>query len=692
MKGEEKSITEMLSKDDGFIIPVYQRDYAWGLEQCKQLYDDLVATVKTNRPSHFFGSIVSALDPKGNKSHYIIIDGQQRITTISILLLAMRNISINGELKSNDTKFVDYINSHLIEHVRDKIKLIPATNSQIAYKALFENDGNYVKDSRVTVNYNYFYDRILRNELTIDELFESIDKLMIIDIFLSSDDDAQLIFESLNSTGLDLSESDKVRNYVLMSLDIDEQEKYYSHYWGKIENNTSGRTDNFIRDYLTIKLKRIPTQSKIYDEFKIYSRNLNKEELLSEMVKYSKYYLSIYSPEKANPEIISNLRLLRKLDFGVANPYLLELLDNYNSQKLSDLDVRKSLEIIEDYLFRRVICGVQTNSLNKVFTTLHKDVIKLDGNDVGYVEKLKYILIHKESGARFPDDNEFSESLHTRNIYTTMAERYKLYLLERLEQYGNDEKIDIRNLISENKLSIEHIMPQTLTEKWIDELGGLEKANEVHEKWLHKLANLSFTAYNSKYSNYPFEEKRDMELGYKDSKFTLNKFVAGCDKWTETELIQRENILTNLSLKIWYPLTSSFEPKIKQIGTVVNLNEDDDFTGKTIDSFKFEGIEYDVGSWKEFLIIMLQLLHKKDKKILTDLVFAPKNNLLGMSFKPTNEEYQWRYSKIDEGVYVYTNSSTTSKIDVLCQCMNKFGIPTTNVEITLSNNRTESSE
>lgn len=717
MKGNEDYIAEMLRKNYGFIIPVYQREYEWKEEQCGQLYNDLVSVVKNSRGSHFFGSIVDAADPNGNKNHFVIIDGQQRLTTISILYLAIRNILKKGILKSQYPKLIETIDNYLRYQKRDgriNNKLKPAANSINAYNALFNDDSDYIEESQITKNYRYFVNRIQEKEITIDELFDAIEKLIIIDIYLDNNDDAQLIFESLNSTGLELSESDKVRNYMLMSLKLNEQERYYNTYWCRIEENTktaavkknrsdiSVKTDEFIKNFLTIirKPKRIPIQNKIYDDFKSYAREKDKEELLKEMLKYSKYYHQIHYPKEYSParktdekdikKIIRGLTLLRELDFAVINPYLLELLESYDSMKVTAYDVKKSLEIIEDYLFRRTICRVPTNSLDKVFMTLHNDVLNQEGNDAGYSEKLKYVLRNKQGNSGFPSDEKLSEYLCSREIYKDMNDVYKWYLLERLEQYGTDEKIDIRGLRQENKISIEHVMPQTLNDKWKEDLGGPEDAAKIHKEWLHKLANLTLTSYNSKYSNSSFEEKRDIDNGFKDSKFTLNKYIAACNKWTEEELIKRNELLTKLALKIWPPITSEFIPDEKPQGIIIPLNEDTNFTNTSIESFIFEGVDYQVKTWKDFLIEMLKLLHEKDNTLLTE--FIKHDSFLTKSFSDNPKYFNFRCEQVIDGVYVQTNSKTFEKVKIICQCMSKLGIPSTDVGIRLSSNESSNTD
>jgi len=686
LKGSENHLTRLLGSDDIFIIPVYQREYEWKLEHCKQLYNDLVFISKNNRKSHFFGSIVSATNPSGGRGEYVIIDGQQRITTVSILLLAIHNILKKGIRQSNDENLVNKI---LIKYLRDQydntIKLEPASNSQKAYYALFSEDENdYIGDSQVTRNYRYFYDVILRNEITIDELMDALSKLIIIDILLNEEDDPQLIFESLNSTGLALSESDKIRNFVLMALALHDQRKYYTSYWEKIENCTLQNSDLFIRDYLTIKLRRIPTITKIYAEFKEFSRHLDKEKLLQDMVKYAKYYEVIQSPALAEPGLTNILTKLRKLDHSVINPYVMEIMDDYQSQALELNEIVSILQILETYLVRRIICGVPTNALNKIFMTLHKDVLRQEGNDAGYLEKLKYILLSKQGSGRFPTDREVSENLENRNLYQDMKGAYLLYLLECLENQDNYEVVDLQKLISEGLLSIEHVMPQTLSEKWIADLGGSEAAGKIYDQWLHKLANLTLTAYNTKYSNNSFDDKKNMPKGFKDSHLKLNHYIANCDMWTKEELVERNKQLIDLALKVWPTYTSSFVPVIKE-GNTFSLDEDIDLSYRSIYSFSFAGTKYTVKTWSEFFSSVMELLHARNSTILPELAISQDKTAISQVLSTSEDTFPKGDSRrIADGIYLRVASSTTTKVSLIKKYLELFEVDPDEITITIS--------
>lgn len=541
MKGQEIQFIQYISgPTKRFVIPVYQRNYDWKIENCKQLYDDLIKVIRNNRKSHFFGSVVSVYEPSSARNiEFLVIDGQQRLTTITLLLLAMYNLIQEGKVSYKTPMLNDMIyEQFLVDKYQEKdkrIKLKPIKNDKNAFDKLFDDQDDYILDSNVTVNYRYFYDRIQKMELTIDELFDAICKLEIISIVLDNDDNPQLIFESLNSTGLDLSEGDKIRNFILMGLPSAKQNDYYEKYWNKIEINTKYDVSSFVRDYLSVKQLLTPSQSRIYITFKEYveQKNMDIEDLLKDLLAYSKRYGVLLEGGTKSNELNASIYRLNRLSTTVTRPFFLEVLSLYDNGKL-DLDtVSKVFTITESYLLRRMICDLPTNMLNKIFLLLHKEIIRYDGTCDDYLEKFKYALLSKREKARFPDDEEFISNFSNKQIYL-MNSKNKLYIFERFENYGTLEDKDVYSHCDDGVYSIEHIMPQHLTPTWIKDLGDNYK--EVHETWLHRMANLTLTAYNSKYSNFSFNEKKTMQHGFGDSGIRMNTYIASKEVWNEDEL------------------------------------------------------------------------------------------------------------------------------------------------------------
>lgn len=502
MRGSECRLIEYMDgSKKRFIIPVYQRNYDWKTENCKQLYDDLVKVVKNHRNSHFFGSIVSVYEPSGRNTEFLVIDGQQRLTTVSLLLLAMYNLISKGIVSAEDKTLDNQIyDDFLVDKYQPKetrIKLKPIKNDREAFDKLFDDEDEYIRDSNLTTNYNYFYDRIQKQEVTVDELFDAICKLEIINITLNNDDNPQLIFESLNSTGLDLSEGDKIRNYILMGLSANEQNEYYEKYWNKIEICTKYDVSSFVRDYLSIKQQAIPSQMKVYINFKEFVENTNieTEELLKDMLAYAKRYQVLLNGNSINKVLNACIYRLNRLETTVTRPFFLEVLRLFDENKLNIDDITNIFLTTENYLFRRNICDLPTNALNKIFLMLHREIVRYDGTDNDYLNKFKYTLLAKKDRARFPNDDEFARSFTERQIYL-MNSKNKIYIMERLENFGTYEDKDVYGHCDNGTYTIEHIMPQHLTPLWQKELG--ENYEIIHEEWLHRIANLTLTAYNSK--------------------------------------------------------------------------------------------------------------------------------------------------------------------------------------------------
>lgn len=666
MKGSECRLIEyMEGSKKRFIIPVYQRNYDWKTENCKQLYDDLVKVIKNKRRSHFFGSLVSVYEPSGRNTEFLVIDGQQRLTTVSLLLLAMYNLIKSGIITPKDV----YLDKQIYEDFlvdkyqpeETRIKLKPVKNDQKAFGKLFNDAREHIRESNLTTNYNYFYERIQKQEISIDELFDAICRLEIINITLNNEDNPQLIFESLNSTGLDLSEGDKIRNFILMGLPSKEQDEYYDKYWNRIEECTKYDVSSFVRDYLSIKQLAIPSQKKIYISFKDYvdQKSIETEELLKDLLAYAKRYEILLSGGTENKALDACIYRLNRLETTVTRPFFLEVLRLYDENKLDISELAGIFLITENYLFRRTICDLPTNALNKIFSTLHREITRYEGNDEGYVEKFKYALLSKKDRARFPDDDEFSERFTERQIYQ-MNSKNKIYIMERLENYSTLEDKDVYCHCDDGTYSIEHIMPQHLTPAWIKALG--EDYEEIHEMWLHRIANLTLTAYNSKYSNSTFEEKKSMKNGFEDSGIRMNTYIAKKDKWTLAELEERNQYLMGRALEIWAAPTTTFKPAVKQMDSYT-LDDDVSLSGRLIARFSYKNTEQPVSSWVEMFQKVLQILYAEDKSVITKLA-ASKDDGLALNFTMNEADFK-KTVEIGDGIYVWTNTSTQTKLSVL---------------------------
>ena len=664
MKGEAKQFLKFIDgSDKRFIIPVYQRNYSWQNKHCAQLLNDLKGLIQKPDAPHFFGSIVSSHMQGGKREDYLIIDGQQRLTTISILLIAIVDLLKHKKVIPKDDRLIEKITKkHLVDEYQEdhrKIRLKPIKDDCKAFDALFGDESDFVDGSNVTSNFRYFRDRILNENIDIDDLYDAISRLQTIDIFLEKDDDPQLIFESLNSTGLELEEGDKIRNFILMGLSSELQEKYYEAFWNKIEKNTHFKVSDFFKDYLTLKLNRTVVIKDIYFTFKDYVKKNNDdiEALLQDLLEYSKLYAIILNPMQYQNSFTAVLVRLSQLEFTVIFPVVLAILKRWNEKNLTDQEVTELLRVTEIFLFRRLIVGLATNALSKIFATLDKDVTKKAQSSqlASYAEIYKYVLLNKEESSRFPNDEEFEQALFSRNIYA-MSSKNKAYLFSFLENEESKEQINVIERIKDGTYTIEHIMPQTLSPVWQKELG--EKSQQIHEQWLHTLPNLTLTGYNSKYSNRPFKDKLDVENGFKDSNLRLNQYVRECLKWTEEELVERQSRLSKKSLKLWYYPTTSYAPPVEETNEYL-LEDDFDFTGYTLVSYTLYDVESKVQSWKEMQIdVVKYLLEQHTTKIMS---LCADQKFYDLSLLETTNNF----TEISRSVFLYTNCSTRTKINIL---------------------------
>lgn len=674
MKGSEQRLLEYMEGTKSFVVPVYQRNYDWKIENCKQLFDDLIKIIQNKRKSHFFGSIVSVYNPEGRTSEYLIIDGQQRLTTISLLLLAICSLVSKGKVFVEDTNLSQQLyEGYLVNRWRSqetRIKLKPVKNDRKAFGKLFEEDSECIRDSNLTINYNYFYDRIQKEEVSIEELCNALFCLEIISITLNPDyDNPQLIFESLNSTGLALSEGDKIRNFILMGLPAAEQERFYEKYWNRIEEYTGYDVSAYVRDYLSVSQGAIPQISRVYRAFKEYVEvcGLATEHLLLSLLKYAKYYQILRIGETGSSVLNACVYRLNRLETTVARPFFLEVLRLHFEEKLTINEVEDIFLTVETYLFRRMICELPTNALNKIFLMLHKDVERCDGTVNNYVSKLKYILLAKKERARFPGDMEFSEAFASRPMYL-MNSKNKIYLLERLENFGTVEDKDVYRHFDDGTYSIEHIMPQHLTPAWVKDLG--DDYLSIHETWLHRIANLTLTAYNSKYSNSTFSEKKNMKNGFLESGIRMNQRLAQKDAWSLIELEERSRYLRERALEIWKIPVSEYSPIEKQMDSY-SLDDEVDFSGRAIVRFGYKNTEQPVTSWIDMFERVLKIMHAEDKSVLAKLAYSASDNEL--SAWVGREPNKFRGAcEIDDGVFVEKNTSTAMKISILRRLFKSF--------------------
>ncbi len=551
MDARKGNIYEILNGNKQFLIPNYQRFYSWDTEQCKRLWNDIVDMQKKGKVGHFVGSIVNIAEqamPTGVQK-YMIIDGQQRMTTLTLLLLALRDYAIKTpeDTTINSKRIDNMLLKNEYENGDERYKLLlTETDRDILMRLVEEKPIPDGTRSRILENYNYFSGKIADKELHPAEVYESIGKLQIVNITLDRTiDDAQAIFESLNSTGKELSESDLIRNYVLMGLEPNEQNYVYDHLWRPMEllfeyDTQGSMMDRFFRDYLTMKITRIPKQDRVYEEFKTYHLNCEfatVRELCQDIYIYAKYYTNMVFKRSTNPGLKSLYEDINDLRMEVSYPFLLRVHNDCTEGTITEEELCEIIRLCISYVFRRSICDIPTNSLNKTFATLRNE-IKADD----YMNSIKAFFVLRDDYKEFPDDDKFEKALVSRDVYNM---RSRNFLLSHLENFKNKAPIIIENF------TIEHIMPQNpkLSNEWQQELGPTWK--EIQKTYLHTIGNLTLTAYNSEMSDNPFMVKMDMEGGFKESGLRLNAYLVKLTKWNEQHIKERAKILADKAKEIW---------------------------------------------------------------------------------------------------------------------------------------------
>ncbi|EQL60304.1 DUF262 and DUF1524 domain-containing protein [Helicobacter pylori] len=545
MEADATTLLEFIkgNQKNQLVIPIYQRLYSWEKEQCKQLWDDIIKIGGNDKmDGHFIGSILYVLDRITHSNNaLLIIDGQQRLTTITLLLTALR------DHLSDEDKRKEIEDHYLINSDKDgdkKFRLILSESDRDTLLSLIDKDRRKPSEpsSKIVENFKLFEEWVSNTD-KLETIFKGLEKLMIVEIALEKGkDDPQLIFESMNSKGMELTQTDLIRNYIVMETEIEKQEGFYNKYWRAMEEEFKQNKkcfDRFVRHYLTIKT-RVPNINKVYAALKDYRQKegVGIEDLLKDLQKYCGYFCRIVFKKESDKDLNKALGFLVDLEMDVIYPLLLELYSDYSDGVLSKDDFRRSIALIESYICRRAVCGLGTNRLNKVFPSFARYIQKDE-----YFKSLEAHFGYLTNNQRFPNNDEFKDCFITIDFYKF---KKREYFFERLENFDRKERVYT------HEYTVEHIMPQKLTEEWERDLG--ENFQEIHNKYLHTIGNLTKTGYNPEYSNKSFQEKRGMEGGFKNSPLRLNQGLRDLKSFGEEEIKKRANDLADLALKIWtYP-------------------------------------------------------------------------------------------------------------------------------------------
>ena len=556
MKATEANFLEFLKKSPQFVIPIYQRTYSWTERECRQLWEDILRTGSNDAiPAHFTGSIVyieKGLYQVSSQSPLLVIDGQQRLTTVMLILEALARHVGGGEPMDGFSakKLRNYYLLNPLEEGERGFKLLLTQTDKQSLLALMQQKPESTGHSlRIAQNFDFFDGRVRALGTTgLAPLCKGLAKLTIVDVALSREqDNPQLIFESMNSTGRELSQADLIRNFILMGLEPGHQTRLYEEHWRPMEiafgqEAYGTHFDGFMRHYLTLKTGEIPNVRAVYEAFKGHARSpevaaAGVDTLVADIHSYADYYCAMALDKEKDDDLAPVFRDLRELKVDVAFPFLLELYDDYDRGLFSKLDLIQSVRLIEAYVFRRAVCSIPTNSLNKTFATFGR-ALKKDR----YVQSIQAHLLTLPSYRRFPGDEEFKRELAVRDLYNFPR---RSYWLRRLENHERKERVPV------DEYTIEHILPQNenLSAEWRAALGS--EWQQVQARWLHTLGNLTLTGYNAEYSDHPFAKKRDMTGGLKESPLRLNEGLSALDVWNEDTIQERAERLATKAAKVW---------------------------------------------------------------------------------------------------------------------------------------------
>jgi uncharacterized protein with ParB-like and HNH nuclease domain len=653
-----------------FVIPVYQRNYDWTTNECNQLVNDILSIEKNDRGTHFIGSIVfihEGIYSTSEVQELVIIDGQQRLTTINIFYVALyRFAKENNLVNESEMLYNTFLVNQYVQNESSKLKLKQTDTNSMAFKAIMNSTENQFNSySNVIENYNFFRDLI--NEDNFKTIINGLKRLIFVEISLErGKDDPQRIFESLNSTGLELTQSDLIRNFILMDLEPKEQNKVFENVWNPIEENArdlskqNSLVSEFIRDYITLKTKKIPNKNKVYVEFKKLSAHQSYDDFNQELENIKQ--LSFHYKKLINPNTISDNKLRREIEYisrieiNVAFPFLLQVFEDKENGIIDSETLLKIVKLIQSYAWRRFIVGLPTNALNKIFMTLYSEI---DHED--YYDSLEIALIRKKQSGKFPTNEDLKIALQDKDLYNIKAKN-RNYMFELLENHNNREYVDTSN----EKITIEHIFPRNPNEDWKTTMSETEYTL-FKDRYLNTIGNLTLSGNNGALSNKSFSSKKEMnndagEQGYKYSRLWLNHYLKEIDTWSRKQYNTRSELIFDRFLSIWqYP---SVEMSLVEENTEENIFDIESATNKKLDYFIFENTKVEESAVAQMYFYVIKELFKKNTQLLINNQEVIKSSKSKSDFRSPQE--------IINGYFVEFNIDSNSKFGNLKKLLSLF--------------------
>ena len=671
MRANQLPINDFLQANNvQFVIPVYQRNYDWKTAECKELLNDIISVQVNNRGTHFIGSIVYVHDSvhlTNEVKEFVIIDGQQRLTTINILYVALyKHAKENGKTNDAERLFNQVLTNQYVQNESSKLKLKQTDTNSLAFKAIMNGtEKSFSNYSNVIENYNFFRSGI--NDANFETILNGLKRLIFVEISLERDkDDPQRIFESLNSTGLDLSQSDLIRNFILMDLEPKDQNRIFETIWSPIEENAkdivkqTSLVSNFIRDYLTLKNKKIPNKDKVYLEFKNLYYDKKSEDYQQDLENIKS--LSFHYKKLINPSIVADkaikreLEYINRLEINVAYPFLLQVSEDADNGIVSKEDYIKILKLIQSYAWRRFIVGLPTNALNKIFMSLYSEI---DTED--YYDSIAKFLLKKKGSAKFPTNEDLKTALKDKDLYSAQPKN-RNYMFEMLENHNNREYVNTNN----EDITIEHIFPQNPHAEWNKSMNA-EELFQFKEKYINTIGNLTLSGNNGALSNKSFLEKKEMnndgkEQGYKYSNLWLNTYLKTLDNWNTETYEVRLGMMYERFLKIWeYPDVVIVENDESE---EQNIFDSERPTNKKLEYFIFENTKIEEDTIAQMYFYIIKSLYDKNSQLLVDQHSFFKMTRSSKDFRAPQE--------IINGWFVESNIDSNSKFIQLKRLLTLF--------------------
>lgn len=672
MKANELPINNFLQAPNvQFVIPVYQRNYDWTISECRQLVSDIINVEVEDRGTHFIGSIVFIHEGTYSTSEVkelVIIDGQQRLTTINILYVALYRYAKENNLeKDSDMLYNMFLVNQYVQNESSKLKLKQTDNNSLAFKAIMNGTENQFDSySNVIENFNFFKEVIEENNF--NSILNGLKRLIFVEISLErGKDDPQRIFESLNSTGLDLSQSDLIRNFILMDLEPREQNRIFQNIWNPIEDNArnlikqKSAVSDYIRDYLTLKNKKIPNKSKVYLEFKKMYTDKEDEKYYQELENIkslSVHYKKLINPHTvSDPELKRELEYISRLEINVAFPFLLQIFEDAENGIIDKSTLIDILKLVQSFTWRRFVVGLPTNALNKIFMTLYSEVEIED-----YYNSIAIALLKKKGSGKFPSNAELESALKDKDLYNIKAKN-RNYMFEMLENFNNREYVNTSN----ENITIEHIFPRTPNEEWSNSLSS-EDFILFKDKLVNTIGNLTLSGNNGALSNKSFIKKKEMnandgEQGYTFSRLWLNSYIKTINEWNLEKYSERFELIFNRFKSIWhYPEVEI--PAEEDESTEVSISNIEDSSNKKLEYFIFEDSKIEEEAVTQMFYYVLKKLYDKNPQLLIN-----NEGIL----KITRESSDFTESvEVFNGYYIDPRANNNRKFRVLRDLLSLF--------------------